>query len=170
MRVAAFPTAFMFGRRPLTRLESALYAGVVAALIAVFADRALAYMELAEKAAMHATLGALDSSINARLAAEMLRGHAPAVAAWAGRNPFELAGTTPPSFVADPGTREILLLERPVWAFDAKTGEAVYLPRLYRALTTVDHSSALRFRLVARAGGLGYRLVSTSSYTWEPIE
>jgi hypothetical protein len=160
----------MYGRRRLTRLESAIYAAVGAILITFFADRALGYMELAEKAAMHTTLNVLASGINARLAAEMLQGPAPTPAAWSGRNPFELAGTAAPSFVGDLGLRELASLERPAWTFDAQHGELVYLPRLHRALTTADPAGALRFRLVPHAGGLGYRLVSTSGYNWDPME
>ncbi len=119
MSVPAWPTAFMYGRRRLTRLESAIYAAVGAILIAFFADRALGYMELAEKAAMQTTLNVLASGINARVAAEMLRGPAPAAAAWSGRNPFELAGTTLPSFVGDLDPRELASLERPAWTFDS---------------------------------------------------
>ena len=170
MSVPAWPTAFMYWRRRLTRLEIAIYAAVCAILIALFADRALGYMELAEKAAMHTTLSVLASGINAHLAAEMLRGPAPAAAAWSGRNPVEVAGTTLPSFVGDLGLRELASLERPAWTFDAQHGELVYLPRLHRALTTPDPAGALRFRLVPHASGLGYRLVSTSRYKWDPIE
>ena len=170
MSVPAWPVAFMYGRRPLTRLEIAIYAAGCAILIAVFADRALGYMELAEKAAMQTTLNVLVSGINARVAAEMLRGPAPAAAAWSGRNPVELAGTAPPSFVGDLGRRELASLERPAWAFDGQRGELVYLPRLHRTLTTTDPAGALRFRLVPHVSGLGYRLVSTSRYDWDPID
>jgi hypothetical protein len=169
MNVAPSPTSFMFWRRRLTRLESAIYVCIVAGLIAVFADRALAYMELAEKLAMDATLITLRSGINARVAAEMLRGLAPVAAAWAGRNPFELAGATPPSFAAEAGADDLSSLERPAWTFDARRGEAVYLPRLRRTLVTADGTDALRFRLVGQLGSLGYQLVSTSGYEWEPF-
>jgi hypothetical protein len=169
MNVAPSPTSFMYWRRRLTRLESALYVCIVGVLVAVFADRALAYMELAEKLAMDTTLITLRAGINARVAAEMLRGRAPAAAAWTGRNPFELAGATPPSFAAESGADDFTSLERPAWTFDARRGEAVYLPRLRRTLVTADGSDALRFRLVGQPASLGYQLVSTSDYAWKPF-
>jgi hypothetical protein len=170
MRVPAWPTAYMYGRRRLTRLESAIYAAVAAILVAFFADRALIYMELAEKSAMDTTISALALGINARVALDMLRGPAPVRPAWSGRNPFELAGTAPASFVGDLGMRELASLERPAWIFDEQRGELLYLPRLHRTLTTADPAGALRFRLVPHAHGLGYQLVSTSRYNWDPIE
>jgi hypothetical protein len=163
-----FPTAYMYGRRPLTRLESILYSIVGALLLAVFADRLLAHMELAEKTAMHATLNTLTTTVNARVALDMLHGNPPPAGHWAGRNPFEIAG--PASGVARPlGGRAVTDLDRPSWTYDAERGEIIYLPRLYRGLHTSDADGALRFRLVAYPAGLGYRLVSTSSYEWDPL-
>ena len=154
----------MYGRRPLTRLEGALYGIVGAILLAVFAERLLAYMELAEKTAMEATVSNLTSAINVRVALEMVHGHAPPAGRWAGRNPFQIAGA---SGVARPlGSQAVADLDRPSWTYDAERGEIIYLPRLYRGLHTQDPHGALRFRLVAQPAGLGYRLVSTSGYEW----
>jgi len=166
MKIAAFPTAFRYGNRRLTRLEIGIYAigGVI--VFALFADRALDYMEWAERTAMYTTLTVLASSVNARVAADMLRGSAKPAGSFAGGNPFELAGTRPPSFVGELGSRGLSSLDRPAWVFDAPRGEVVYLPRIRRALRTQDPAGALRFRLVPHPSGLGYSLVSTSRYDW----
>jgi hypothetical protein len=166
VRVPAFPTTYMYGRRPLTRLEGALYGIVGAILLALFAERLLSYMELAEKAAMQATVSNLTFAINARVALEMVSGHAPPPGRWSGRNPFEIAG--PSSGMARPlGSQTIADLERPSWTYDGERGEVIYLPRLYRGLQTQDPDGALRFRLLAHTAGFGYRLVSTSGYEWD---
>lgn len=158
----------MYGRRPLTRLEGALYGIVGAILLAVFAERLLAYMELAEKTAMQATVSNLTSAINARVALEMVHGRAPPPGRWSGRNPFEIAGAT--AGIARPlGSQAVADLDRPSWTYDAERGEVIYRPRLYRGLLTQDPDGALRFRLTPHPAGVGYRLVSTSSYEWDAL-
>lgn len=163
-----FPTAAMYGRRPLTRLEATLYSIIGAILLALFAERLLAYMEVAEKVAMETTVSTLTTTINARVALEMIEGSAPPRGRWSGRNPFELAG--PASGVARPlGSQAVASLDRPSWTYDTTRGELIYLPRLYRGLRTQDPDGALRFRLVSQSGGVGYKLVSTFSYEWEAL-
>ena len=169
MRTAAFATAFTYAGRRLTRLEIGIYSAVGAILFAVFADRALDYMEWAERTAMYTTLSVVASSVNARVAADMLQGSGSAAGRHSGRNPFALAGTTPPFFLGDLGSRELGSLERPAWVFDGQRGEVVYLPRIRRALRTEDPAGALRFRLVPHPSGLGYSLVPTSRYEWQVL-
>lgn len=164
-----FLASYMYGRRPLTRLEATVYSIIAAILLAFFADRLLAYMELAEKTAMQATLSTLTTAVNARVALEMLDGYPPPPGRWAGRNPFEIAGAA--SGVARPlGSQAVTDLDRPSWTYDAERGEIIYLPRLYRGLQTQDPYGALRFRLAAQPFGLGYRLVSTAGYEWDALQ
>lgn len=166
MRTPVVVTTYMYGRRPLTALEATLYGAIGALLLALFAERLLAHMELAEKTAMQTTLSSLASAVNARVALEMIGGHAPPPGKWAGRNPFEIIGTA--SAARPLGTRRIETVDRASWTFDGDRGELIYLPRLYRGLRTQDPDGALRFRLMPQHGGLGYRLVSTSGYEWDP--
>jgi len=167
MRMPVVVTTYMYGRRPLTALEAALYGVIGALLLALFAERLLAHMELAEKTAMQTTLSSLSSAVNARVALDMMGGHAPPPGRWAGRNPFEIAGAA--SAARPLGNRSIVVVDRASWVFDGERGELIYLPRLYRGLRTQDPDGALRFRLIPQQAGLGYRLVSTSGYEWEPI-
>lgn len=169
MRTTPFFASYMYGRRRLTRLEGTLYGIVGALLIALFAERMLAYMELAEKTAVLATISTLTSAVNARVVLDMARASPPPAGRWAGRNPFELTGTwKEPMRIL--GADPVSSIDRAVWTYDGERGEIIYRPRLYRGLRTTDPDGALRFRLTAQSHGLGYRLVSTSSYEWEPME
>jgi hypothetical protein len=156
----------IYGRRPLTRLEAALYAGIVAILIAVFASQLLDYMEIAERSAMQATIGNLIAAINTRLAYGVMRGEVVNVSAWARRNPFELAKVSPSNFTGEVDVSTLGSLERGRWAYDVSRAELVYLPRLRRSLETSDPDGILRFRAVVDPRGFGYALVPTPVYRW----
>lgn len=157
----------MYGRRPLTRLESALYAGIAAILVGVFCRQMLYYMEVAERIAMEATVNQLISAINTRLAYEVMRGEVGNVPAWVRRNPFELARASPANFRGELGASPPGALERGFWAFESSRAELVYFPRLHLDLQTDDPDAALRFKAVVPPDAMGYRLVLTSPYRWE---
>ena len=156
----------IYGRRPASKLEAALYGGIAAILIAVFASQLLDYMEIAERSAMQATLGNLVAAINTRLAYEVMRGEIGNVSGWPRRSPFELARASAGNFAGERDTLGPDALVRGTWAFDAVRGELVYQPRLRRGLETSDPEGALRFRAVVDPRGFGYRLVPTSPYRW----
>lgn len=152
----------MYGRRPLTKLETGLYAGLAAIFITVFARQMLGYMELAERAAMQATLMNTVTAINIRLAGETLnqrRNNAD----WTQSNPFYLARMSPANFVGE-------LNESPSssgsWRYDSENGELVYTPRLHFKLQTSSGRASLRFRLVVLPAG-AYNLVPVTPYQWE---
>jgi hypothetical protein len=156
----------IYGRRPLTRLEAALYAGIAAILIAVFASQLFDYMEIAERSAMQATISNLIAAINTRLAYDVMRGETGNVAAWARRNPFELAKVSSTNFSGEVDASTLGSLERGRWAYDVSRAELVYLPRLRRGLETSDPDGILRFRAVIDPRGFGYSLVPTPVYRW----
>jgi hypothetical protein len=151
----------MYGRRPLTRLEAALYAALLGIFVAIFAQQMLGTMELAERAAMQATLINTTSAINVRLA-QTLSGRRADPADWSRRNPFELAGMSPPNFAHD---ADLASLESGQWAYDPAQAELIYRPRLRFSLKTSDGQQALRFRLVL--GPVGYSLQPRAPFTWE---
>ena len=156
----------IYGRRPATRLEAALYGGIAAIFIAVFASELFDYMEIAERSAMQATLGNLVAAINTRLAYEVMRGEIGNVSGWPRRNPFELARASVGNFAGEKDTHALGGLERGTWAFDAVRGELVYLPRLHRGLVTSDPDGALRFRAIVDLRGFGYRLEPAPPFRW----
>ncbi len=156
----------IYGRRPLTKLEAALYAGIAAILLAVFASRVLDYMEIAERSAMQATISNLIAAINTRLAYDVMRGEVGNVSAWARRNPFELAKVSSSNFSREVDASTPGSLERGKWAYDVSRAELVYLPRLRRGLETTDPDGILRFRAVIDSRGFGYALVPVPMYRW----
>ena len=157
------PTPWMYGRRRLTRVELAIYAVIVAALIAGFSSYALQYMEVAEKTAMDSTLSNVALAINVRYASRLMAGERDD-ASWTRQNPFELAKAFPPNY-RGAGGEDLDGADRPAWFFDIERAEIVYLPRLHRFLTTPT-DNVLRFALQRSRGGAGYVLVPTSKYQW----
>ncbi len=156
----------IYGHRPLTRFEAAVYAGIVAILLAVFASQLLDYMEIAERSAMQATVSNLNAAINTRLAYDVMRGKVDNVSAWARRNPFELAKVSTSNFTGEVEASTLGALERGRWAYDVSRAELVYLPRLRRGLETSDPDGILRFRAVVNPRGFGYALVPAPGYRW----
>ena len=148
----------MYWRRRLTRLEAGLYAAVVGILIAVFIERALYYMELAERATMEATIARLNSAIQLRIAHEVLRGTIQNPSSAHIGNPFEFASAIPPNFQGGP----VAEIEAGRWGFDGRN--LVYRPRLHRFLTTSRETSPwARFRLAPSHN----MLVPTNDWSWE---
>lgn len=154
----------MYGRRRLTRLEAGLYAAIAGIVITFFAWQALDYMEIAERAAVNATLHNVAAGLNARLAQDLMR-RGRIEPDWVGRNPFELARVRAPNYVGAVETVEAV--PSASWAFDLSRGELVYVPRLASRLRTADLGRALRFRLVRSANGVSYEVRPATPYRWE---
>lgn len=155
----------MYGRRRLTRVEMAVYAFIVAVVIAVFSTYVLGFMEAAEKAAMETTVTNVTAAINIRYAMLMMAGHPGDAAQWTRANPFDLAHTFPPNYRGALGSPETAQLDRPAWVFDTARLELVYLPRLYSHLEEGEVDE-VRFRLERDPSGFGFRLAPTSPYKW----
>ena len=153
----------MYWRRRLTRLEAAISVTLVAVFLALFLERVLYYLELAERTVMVLTVSNVNSALNVRRAYGMLGGQAIDDRL---RNPFALAGMSPANFLGEIDSPGLATLERGQWVFDRTRGELIYLPRLRRGLTTPDPDGAIRFRLERRGQGVSM-LVPTSEYTWD---
>lgn len=143
----------MYWRRPLTRLEAALYGGLLAVFVGIFVRSMIGYMEAAERLAMQATLINTTAAINVR----RFQG----LSDWSRRNPFELAGAMPSNFVKDVDPAS---MESGQWTFDAERAELVYLPRMRFTLQTSDGQNVLRFRLTL--GARGYSLEPKAPFVW----
>ena len=156
----------MYGRRRLTRVEMAVYAFIVAMLIAVFSSYVLDYMEMAEKAAMETTLANVTSAINVRYALLVMSDRRTDSGTWLRANPFELANVFPPNYRGVFGATPVGELGRPAWLFDVTSAELVYFPRLYSHLDNGEIDQ-LRFRLQRNRSGFGFVLVPASPYTWD---
>jgi hypothetical protein len=157
----------IYWRRPLTRLECALYAALVGVLITVFLERALAYMELAERTAMEVTIQHVNSGLQIRRAAEMLQGRAIDGQKSLQRHPFDVAMMRVTNLHPDVADREQLAeLERGYWVFERSTKELIYLPQLHRRLQTEGSETVLRFHLIG-GGSAPYVLVPAAKYSWD---
>jgi len=157
----------IYGRRPLTRLEAGLYAGIAATLIVIFAGYVLDLMETVERVAMEVTLSHVISGVNTRVAYDMLQGKRPEDFAGTRRNPFELAKMTPRNFLGSGDSSSVGSLERGSWFYDVSREELVYLPRLRWGLETGTPDNALRWQLARRKDGPGYVLTLTTPYRWQ---
>lgn len=165
MSAPLLPTPWMYGRRRLTRVEIAAYAGLIAAALVVFTKFVLDYMEMAERTAMEMTVSNVTSALNIYYATQVMTGAQPASGDWTRRNPFELAHTFPAGYLGELGPRNPAMAQRPAWFFDAANAELLYLPRLHDHLSSAVEGE-LRFRLERRGSGFGFALVPTSPYEW----
>jgi hypothetical protein len=156
----------MYGRRPLTRLEAGLYSALIGIAITFFAWQMLDYMEIAERAAMNATLSNVSSALNTRAAQELFGSRRPA-ADWTRGNPFEIARVIAPNYVGRIDAAGVGSLPSASWAFDETRGELIYTPRLHFNLRGGDPQQVLRFRLMPSPRGIGYVLEPTAAYRWE---
>lgn len=155
----------MYWRRNLTRLEIGIYAAVVGVVLAVFLERVLYYMELAERTAMEVTVSNVNSAINVQRAFGMLAGRAIDNPSAPPRNPFTLAEMAPANFIGEVDSPDLASLERGQWVFDRTRRELIYLPRLRQGLATSDPDGAIRFKLDPRGNTIS-ALVPAAKYTW----
>lgn len=154
----------VYWQRRLTRLESGMVVIVCGILIALFLERTLTYMELAERTAMEVTVQHVNAALQIQRAAELLQGHAaqPRI-----QHPFELARVrvlkVHPDLL-DP--RRLGELDRGYWVFERSAGQLIYLPQFQRYLHSEDGN--VRFRL-SRTAGAPYVLVPAAHYSWDAL-
>lgn len=155
-------------------LQSGLYVIIAGILAVVLLDRLLTYAEAAEKAAMQATLGGLQSALYTRLAYFVLRGEYQAIDAMATQSPFTTARMRASNyageFVGFPAG-----IEGGQWLYDRVRNELVYVPNLKRHLHADTGDEAvprLRFRLevVKSPGGsiAGVSFKPVGAPLWDP--
>jgi len=149
----------LYWRRRLTRLELALYAAVVGIALLAFFERALHYMEIAERTAVEVTIANVNSALALRSARGLLAGRA----AESASNPFALTGA-PPNYLGAVSGAELDTFARRVWLFDEERNEVVYLPRHMRTLHSDEPAKVVRFKQVWRGGV--QKLVPTDTWRW----
>jgi hypothetical protein len=154
----------MYWRRPLTRLELALYAAIGGVLAAFLLELLLSSMEIAERTTMEVTILRINGGLDFRLATEMLHGRSAIPGAFE-RNPVELSGVSLSNLHADIDSPDLGALERGYWVFDRSHHELIYLPRLHRRLATNDGEPAVHF-LVSGGYGRPYRMAPVARYEW----
>ena len=153
----------VYWQRRLTRLESGLLCAVCAVIIALFLERTLSYMELAERTAMEVTVQHVNAALQIQRAAELLEGRG--ISPKMPPHPFELARVRVSRVhpdIADP--KRLGELERGYWVFERSGEQLIYLPQFHRRLQSDD--GVVRFRL-ERARGAPYVLVPAAEYSWD---
>lgn len=155
-------------------LQSALYVAIFGVLAAILLDKLLTYAEVAEKAAMQATVSRLSSALYARVAMLALRGEYDVIEALPRQNPFVVAKATSPNYLGEfdgPPPNA----EGGSWYFDRRRGELVYLPNLKRHFEDSDEAlrpPSVRYRIeVQKAGKYAYTGVTLQPVgpaSWDP--
>ncbi len=163
----------MYGRRPLTRLETALFVIIAGILATVLIDRLQRMAELAEKAAMEVTVLRVQSALQLRIALASLKGAPLDTQRWPRGNPFELAQAIPPNYLGELSAPDLRALSAGNWFFDRDRGELAYLVNRSRYFSGgSDPVPVVRYRLDAGAPqGAAFPQASlrlVTPYRWEP--
>lgn len=153
----------------MKRLQAALYVLVAAVLALVLLDRGQAYMALAERATIDATLNRTLSALYLRVGYDRMQGRLSGQWKWEGHNPFELAKMRVDNFAGEVDTMPAPdALPRGAWLYSRAEGELVYRPSYPKGLAVEDGSDFLRFRLLSPKVGTVPRLEAVVPYRWEP--
>jgi prepilin-type N-terminal cleavage/methylation domain-containing protein len=134
--------------RGFTLIELITVICVIAVTFGVALERMLRYQEMAERAVVEQTIGAINSALTMRFAGYVTAGNADAVKSEAGRNPVELLSRPPQNYLGELYAPENSTLERQSWYFDRQSRELVYLPQRRRYLSAEGGPpEKLRFRI-----------------------
>lgn len=161
--------------RPRNYLQSALYVAIAAVIATMLIERLLAYAEVAEKAAMEATVGQLNNALYARLAYLALRGEYEKIGALADESPFATTEARSAVYLGEFDDAPPGGAERGKWYFDHGRRELVYLPRFSRFFFTADDGKAsgtarfvLEVRKESKYAYTGVALRPTGAWRWDP--
>jgi len=137
-------------RAGFTLLELVVVICIIAVLAAKLLDWLRFYQEQAEKAAMEATVSAMQAGLTLRASALLIRGTPADINALNRQNPMDWLTERPGSylgaFVREPPPEG----GEAIWFFDTTTGTVVYRPLRRRFLLPgPDGSYDLRFRVEA---------------------
>lgn len=158
------------------RLEFAVVAVVLAALMGLLLQRVIEYQERAEKTALELTIRNLRSALRWEIGQRMIHGAAADIAQLAGANPIAWLAQPLPGYRGERGGPAAAQIEAGSWYFDSATRELAYLPRLRNHLKTrANRTGELRWRLQALKNAPGADvnpavteivLVETERYRW----
>lgn len=157
-------------------LQSALYVAIAGVLAAVLLERLLTYAEVAEKAAMEATLSRLHAALYTRVALHALRGEYEALEALQAQSPFAAAKITSPNYLGEVVSVPPGDVADGKWMFDRVRRELVYVPNLKRYLQPELNDGALtglRFRVevqsVSKHAYTGVVIRKVGGPRWDPV-
>jgi hypothetical protein len=163
------------GSRQRNFLQSGLYVIIVGIVATVLLERLLTYAEVAEKAAMEATLSRLHAALYTRIAYLALRGDREAIDALPTQSPFATAVMRTTNYMGEFVGFPTEAVDGQ-WFYDRLRHELVYVPRHRRHLRAdADEpaSPGLRFRLElvqsSKAGFAGVSLRPVGGARWDPL-
>jgi len=134
--------------RGFTLIELLIVISIVAILFAVGLERLLRYQEMGERAAVEQNVAAMNTALNMKFAAYVVRGRPAAIESEVGKNPIGLLARSPENYLGELFAPDINSLPRGSWYFDAASHDLVYLPNRRRYLSSGGGPpEALRFRV-----------------------
>lgn len=135
-------------KRGFTLIELLIVISIVAILFAVGLERLLRYQEMGERAAVEQNVAAINTALNMKFAAYIVRGRAAAIENEVGKNPVGLLARLPENYLGELYSPDIKSLPRGSWYFDVASHDLVYLPNRRRYLSSGDGPpEVLRFRV-----------------------
>lgn len=156
-------------------LQSALYVAIAGVLAAVLLERLLTYAEVAEKAAMDATVSRLNSALYAQLALHVLRGEYDAIEALPRQSPFVTADVRSSNYLGEFDGASPEGAEAGKWFYDRVHRELVYVPNLKRYFSSASGEQALplmRFRIELKKASkdayTGIAITPVNDVRWDP--
>ena len=134
--------------RGFTLIELLIVVSIVALLFGVALERLLKYQEMGERAAVEQNVAAMNTALNMKFAAYVVRGRPAAIENEVGKNPISLLARPPENYLGELYSPDIKSLPRTSWYFDRASHELVYLPNRRRYLSSGDGApDMLRFRV-----------------------
>lgn len=112
-----------------TLLELIVVITVIVVLMGLFLNRALFYMEQAEKTAMEEVAGSIQSALTMQYGQILTRGKSSDVAALAQDNPMNWLQKRPSNYAGEFYDPTPLAVESGNWVFDLKSRDLVYMVR-----------------------------------------
>ena len=141
------------GGRGFSLLELVLVISLVAIFIAVAIDRSLRYLELAEKAAMETTIGALRSALTLRMGALYAVGGGGALTRLNEENPFTWLSQLPDAYIGPQWDPKLADISPGSWYYDRSARQVVYRPQRTRYLVRPGpEDPRIRFRVDVEYG------------------
>ncbi len=139
--------------RGFTLLEMVVVICLVGVLASVLLERMLRYQELAEKAAVEATIGSIRSAEALQLSARILSGGIASASTLAEENPIDWLADPPAGYVGSFYDASIADIPKGTWYFDRKTKELGYRLLRSRFFTPgADGLDRLRYKVVIHLG------------------
>jgi len=139
--------------RGFTLIELLIVISIVAILFAVALGRLLKYQEMGERAAVEQNVAAMNTAVNMKFAAYVVRGRPAAIQNEVGKNPISLLARPPENYLGELYSPDIKSLPRSSWYFDRASRDLIYLPNRRRYLSTAEGPpDMLHFRVALIQG------------------